>query len=72
MVEGYIGALSILRLRELSHPSGPLLRKLQRDAAGTYQREGAGRSVESLRGGIPDPAGGKARRGGEEASGEEA
>ena len=37
MVEGYIGALSILRLRELSHPSGPLLRKLQRDAPGTYQ-----------------------------------
>ena len=37
MVEGYIGVLSILRLRELSHPSGPLLRKLQRDAPGTYQ-----------------------------------
>ncbi len=37
LVEGYIGVLSILRLRELSHPSGPLLRKLQRDAPGTYQ-----------------------------------
>ena len=37
MLEGYIGVLSILRLRELSHPSGPLLRKLQRDAPGTYQ-----------------------------------
>lgn len=37
MVERYIGVLSILRLRELSHPSGPLLRKLQRDAPGTYQ-----------------------------------
>lgn len=37
LVEGYIGVLSILRLRELSHPSSPLLRKLQRDAPGTYQ-----------------------------------
>lgn len=37
LVEGYIGVLSILRLRELSHPSSPLLRKLQRYAPGTYQ-----------------------------------
>ena len=37
MERGYIGVLSILRLRELSHPSSPLLRKLQRDAPGTYQ-----------------------------------
>ena len=37
MIEGYIGVLSILRLRELSHPSSPLLRKMQRDAPGTYQ-----------------------------------
>jgi putative nucleotidyltransferase with HDIG domain len=36
MVEGAIGALSILRTRELSHPSSPLLRKLQNEAPGTY------------------------------------
>jgi putative nucleotidyltransferase with HDIG domain len=36
MIEGYIGALSILRTRELSHPSSPLLRKLQNEAPGTY------------------------------------
>ncbi len=37
MFEGSIGVLSMLRLRELSNPSGSLLRKLQRDAPGTYQ-----------------------------------
>ena len=37
MVESYIGVLSILRLRELSHPSSPLLRELQRSVPGTYQ-----------------------------------
>jgi putative nucleotidyltransferase with HDIG domain len=36
MIEGHIGALSILRTRELSHPSSPLLRKLQNEAPGTY------------------------------------
>ena len=36
-VEEGIGALTILRLRELSHPSSPLLRDLQRKAPGTYQ-----------------------------------
>jgi putative nucleotidyltransferase with HDIG domain len=36
MIEGYLGALSILRTRELSHPSSPLLRKLQNEAPGTY------------------------------------
>lgn len=36
-VEESIGALTILRLRELSHPSNPLLRDLQRKAPGTYQ-----------------------------------
>jgi putative nucleotidyltransferase with HDIG domain len=36
MIESHIGALSILRTRELSHPSNPLLRKLQVEAPGTY------------------------------------
>ncbi|MDR1621595.1 MAG: HDIG domain-containing protein [Synergistaceae bacterium] len=36
MIEGYIGVLSILRTRELSHPSSLLLRKLQVEAPGTY------------------------------------
>lgn len=36
-LEEGIGALTILRLRELSHPSNPLLRDLQRKAPGTYQ-----------------------------------
>ena len=36
LIEGYIGALSPLRTRELSHPSSPLLRKLQVEAPGTY------------------------------------
>ncbi|MBR1671450.1 MAG: hypothetical protein IJ702_00840, partial [Fretibacterium sp.] len=35
-VEEALGVLSILRLRELSHPSSPLLRTLQREAPGTY------------------------------------
>ena len=35
--EEYIGTLSILSLREVSHPSSPLLRDLQRNAPGTYQ-----------------------------------
>ncbi|MBQ7154181.1 MAG: HDIG domain-containing protein [Synergistaceae bacterium] len=36
-VEEAIGTLSILTLREISHPSSPLLRDLQRYAPGTYQ-----------------------------------
>ena len=36
-VEESLGVLSVLRLRELSHPSSPLLRTLQREAPGTYQ-----------------------------------
>ena len=35
--EEYLGVLSILSLREVSHPSNPLLRDLQRNAPGTYQ-----------------------------------
>ncbi len=35
--EEYLGTLSILSLREVSHPSSPLLRDLQRNAPGTYQ-----------------------------------
>jgi len=35
--EEAIGALSVLTLREISHPSNPLLRDLQRNAPGTYQ-----------------------------------
>ena len=35
--EEYLGTLSILSIRELSHPSSPLLRDLQRNAPGTYQ-----------------------------------
>jgi putative nucleotidyltransferase with HDIG domain len=35
-VENSIGALSVLRTRELSHPSSPLLRKMQADVPGTY------------------------------------
>ena len=35
--EEYLGVLSILSLREVSHPSSPLLRELQRNAPGTYQ-----------------------------------
>ena len=35
--EDYIGTLSILTLREVSYPSSPLLRDLQRNAPGTYQ-----------------------------------
>ena len=35
--EDSLGTLSILTLRELSHPSSPLLRDLQRNAPGTYQ-----------------------------------
>ena len=35
--EEYLGVLSILSLREVSHPSSPLLRELQRTAPGTYQ-----------------------------------
>ena len=37
LVEEYIGTLSVLSLREISHPSSPLLRDLQRQAPGTYQ-----------------------------------
>ncbi len=37
VIENYIGVLSVLRLRELSHPSSPLLRTMQREAPGTYQ-----------------------------------
>ncbi|GHV36591.1 hypothetical protein FACS1894187_11460 [Synergistales bacterium] len=36
MFENYIGVLSVLRLRELSHPSSPLLRKMQAEIPGTY------------------------------------
>ena len=36
-VEEALGVLSVLRLREISHPSSPLLRTLQREAPGTYQ-----------------------------------
>ena len=36
-IEEYIDTLSILSLREVSHPSSPLLRDLQRQAPGTYQ-----------------------------------
>jgi putative nucleotidyltransferase with HDIG domain len=36
MIEKYIGVLSVLRIRELSHPSSPLLRKMQSDVPGTY------------------------------------
>ena len=35
--EEYLGTLSVLSLREISHPSNPLLRDLQRNAPGTYQ-----------------------------------
>ena len=35
--EDYIGTLSILTLREVSYPSSPLLRDMQRNAPGTYQ-----------------------------------
>jgi len=34
--EGAIGTLSVLKAREMSHPSNPLLRKLQTEAPGTY------------------------------------
>ncbi|MCR4817762.1 MAG: HDIG domain-containing protein [Fretibacterium sp.] len=37
LVEEPLGVLSVLRLRELSHPSSPLLRTLQHEAPGTYQ-----------------------------------
>jgi putative nucleotidyltransferase with HDIG domain len=36
MIENSIGALSVLKIRELSHPSSPLLRKLQAETPGTY------------------------------------
>ncbi len=36
-LEEYLGTLSILSIREISHPSSPLLRDLQRQAPGTYQ-----------------------------------
>ena len=36
-VEEALGTLSILSLREISHPSSPLLRDMQRYAPGTYQ-----------------------------------
>ena len=35
--EEYLGTLSVLSLREISHPSNPLLRDLQQKAPGTYQ-----------------------------------
>ena len=35
--EEYLGTISILSIREISHPSSPLLRDLQRNAPGTYQ-----------------------------------
>ena len=35
--EEFLGVLSVLSLREVSHPSSPLLRDLQRHAPGTYQ-----------------------------------
>ena len=37
IIEPYIDTLSILSLREVSYPSSPLLRELQRNAPGTYQ-----------------------------------
>ncbi len=37
VIEPYIDTLSILSLREVSYPSSPLLRELQRNAPGTYQ-----------------------------------
>ena len=36
-LEEFLGVLSVLSLREVSHPSSPLLRDLQRYAPGTYQ-----------------------------------
>jgi putative nucleotidyltransferase with HDIG domain len=36
IIEKPIGALSVLRIRELSHPSSPLLRRMQADVPGTY------------------------------------
>ena len=36
-VEEFLGVLSVMSLREVSHPSSPLLRDLQRQAPGTYQ-----------------------------------
>ena len=36
-LEEFLGTLSILTLREVSYPSSPLLRDLQRNAPGTYQ-----------------------------------
>jgi putative nucleotidyltransferase with HDIG domain len=36
VIEGCIGVFSVLKMRELSHPSSPLLRKLQTEAPGTY------------------------------------
>ena len=36
-VEEAIGTLSVLTLREISHPSSPLLRDMQRYAPGTYE-----------------------------------
>jgi putative nucleotidyltransferase with HDIG domain len=36
MIEKYIGALSVLKVRELSHPSSPLLRRMQISVPGTY------------------------------------
>ena len=35
--EEYLGTLSIMSIREVSNPSSPLLRELQRQAPGTYQ-----------------------------------
>lgn len=35
--EEYLGTLSIMSIREISNPSSPLLRDLQRQAPGTYQ-----------------------------------
>ncbi|MBQ9419811.1 MAG: HDIG domain-containing protein [Synergistaceae bacterium] len=35
--EEFLGTLSILSIREISHPSSPLLRDMQRNAPGTYQ-----------------------------------
>ena len=37
LFEGYLGVLSVMSLRDASHPSNPLLRDLQRNAPGTYQ-----------------------------------
>ncbi|MDR1741397.1 MAG: HDIG domain-containing protein [Synergistaceae bacterium] len=36
MLENFIGVMSAIRTMELSHPSNPLLRKLQTEAPGTY------------------------------------